>query len=68
MIHLFHRIVKEGIMRKAMKIVLIVLGVILAVALAAFLYIKSMLPSGDGNNDITEGYYKRFRSDAPLEM
>ena len=55
-------------MRKAMKIVLIVLGVILAVALAAFLYIKSMLPSGDGNNDITEGYYKRFRSDAPLEM
>ena len=55
-------------MSKAMKIVLILLGVILVVVIAAFLYIKSMMPSGDGNNDITEGYYKRFRSDAPLEM
>lgn len=55
-------------MSKAMKIVLILLGVILVVVIATFLYIKSMMPSGDGNNDITEGYYKLFRSDAPLEM
>ena len=68
MIHLFHHIVKEVKMSKAMKIVMIVLGIILVVVIAAFLYIKSMMPNGDGNNDITEGYYKRFRSDAPLEM
>ncbi len=55
-------------MRKAMKLVLILLVLVLAVVLAAFWYIRSMLPSGDGNNDITEGYYQRFRSDAPLEM
>ena len=68
MIHLFHHIVKEVKISKAMKIVMIVLGIILVVVIAAFLYIKSMMPNGDGNNDITEGYYKRFRSDAPLEM
>ena len=50
------------------KIVLILLAVLLALGVAAFLYIKSMLPSGDGNNDIVEGYYKNFKSDAPLEM
>ena len=55
-------------MSKAMKIVMVVLGIILVVVIAAFLYIKSMMPNGDGDNDITEGYYKRFRSDAPLEM
>ena len=56
MIHLFHHIVKEVKMSKAMKIVLILLGIILVVVIAAFLYIKSMMPNGDGNNDITEGY------------
>ena len=55
-------------MKKAMKIVLFLLGVILILVIAAFLYIKSMLPNGGGNNDITEGYYERFQSDAPLEM
>ena len=55
-------------MKKTMKIVLILLGVILILVIAAFLYIKSMLPNGGGNNDITEGYYERFQSDAPLEM
>ena len=55
-------------MKKAMKIVLILLGVILILVIAAFLYVKSMLPNGGGNNDITEGYYERFQSDAPLEM
>ena len=55
-------------MKKVMKIVLILLGVIFILGIAAFLYIKSMLPNGGGNNDITEGYYERFQSDAPLEM
>ena len=55
-------------MKKVIKIVLILLAVLLALGVAAFLYIKSMLPSGDGNNDIVEGYYKNFKSDAPLEM
>lgn len=54
-------------MKKLMKIVLIVLGVVLILFIAVFLYIKSMLPNGGGNNDITEGYYERFESDAPLE-
>lgn len=55
-------------MKKVMKIVLILLAVLLVLGVAAFFYIKSMLPSGDGNNDIVEGYYKNFKSDAPLEM
>ena len=55
-------------MKKGMKIVLILLAVFLALGIAAFFYIKSMLPSGDGNNDIVEGYYKNFKSDAPLEV
>ena len=55
-------------MKKAMRIVLILLGVILILVIAAFWYIKSMLPNGGGNNDITEGYYERFQSDASLEM
>ncbi len=55
-------------MNKVMKIALILLTVILVLGIAVFFYIKSMLPSGDGNNDIVEGYYKNFKSDAPLEM
>ncbi|MBQ3795205.1 MAG: hypothetical protein II842_02795, partial [Butyrivibrio sp.] len=55
-------------MKKAMKIVLILLGVILILLIAVFFYIKSKLPNGGGNNDITEGYYERFQSDEPLEM
>ena len=55
-------------MKKLLKIVLILLGVLLVLGIAAFYYIKSMLPSGNGNNDIVEGYYLSFRSDAPLEM
>lgn len=55
-------------MKKVMKIVLILSVIILSLGIAAFFYIKSMLPDGDGNNDIVEGYYKDFRSDAPLEM
>ncbi len=55
-------------MRKGMKIVLILAVILLALGVAAFRYIKSMMPNGDGNNDIVEGYYRNFRSDAPLEM
>lgn len=55
-------------MKKLMKIVLIVLGVIFILLIVIFFYIKSKLPNGGGNNDITEGYYERFQSDAPLEM
>ena len=55
-------------MKKVMKIVLVLSAIILALGIAVFFYLKSMLPGGDGNNDIVEGYYKNFRSDAPLEM
>ena len=55
MIHLFHQLVKEAIMKSVMKIVLILLGVIFILGIAVFLYVKSMLPNGGGNNDITEG-------------
>ena len=59
----------EGIkMKKVLKIVLILVGILIVLGIAAFYYIKSMMPSGDGNNDIVEGYYKNFKSDAPLEM
>ncbi|MBR6119036.1 MAG: hypothetical protein IKQ04_01820 [Oscillospiraceae bacterium] len=55
-------------MKKVMKIMLILLGVLVIIGIAAFYYIKSMMPNGGGNNDITEGYYRSFQSDAPLEM
>lgn len=42
--------------------------ILLVLGVAAYYYIKSMIPGGDGNNDITVGYYKNFQSDAPLEM
>ena len=59
-------------MKKFMKVILIILGILLVLGItlgiAVFITVKSMLPSGDGNNDIVEGYYKNFQSDAPLEM
>ena len=55
-------------MKKVLTIVLILAAILLAIGIAAFYYIKSMMPNGDGNNDIVEGYYKAFRSEAPLEM
>ncbi len=55
-------------MKKFMKVILILLGIVLVLGIAVFWYIKAMLPGGDGNNDVVEGYYKNFRSDAPLEM
>ena len=55
-------------MKKVLKIVLILAGILLVLGIAAFYYVKSLMPSGDGNNDIVEGYYKNFQSDAPLEM
>ena len=55
-------------MRKVLKIVLILAVILLVLGIAAFHYIKSVMPSGNGNNDIVEGYYKKFHSDAPFEM
>ena len=55
-------------MNKVLKIVLILAVTLLVLGTAAFYYIKSMMPSGAGNNDIVEGYYKNFQSGAPLEM
>ncbi len=47
---------------------MILVVILLVLGIAAFQYIKSMMPSGDGNNDIVEGYYLNFQSNAPLEM
>ena len=55
-------------MKKVLKIVLILAVILLVLGVAALQYIKSMMPNGDGNNDIVEGYYLNFKSDAPLEM
>ena len=55
-------------MKKVMIFVLILLGVISILFIAVFFYIKSKLPNGGGNNDITEEYFEHFQSDAPLEM
>ncbi len=55
-------------MKKFMKVILIIFGIVLVIVIAVFCFIKSMLPGGDGNNDIVEGYYRNFKSDAPLEM
>ena len=55
-------------MKKMLKIVLILAVILLVLGIATFHYIKSVMPSGDGNNDIIEGYYKKFQSDASLEM
>lgn len=55
-------------MKKAVNVLLSLSAAVLVLGVAAFLYIKSMLPGGDGNNDVADGYYKSFRSDAPLEM
>ena len=49
-------------MKKVLKIVLILAVILLALGIAAFHYIKSVMPSGNGNNDIVEGYYKKFHS------
>ena len=48
-------------MKKVLRIVLILLGILLVLGIAAFHYIKSIMPSGDGNNDTVEGYYKNFQ-------
>ena len=48
-------------MKKAVKVILILGVILLVLGVAAFHYIKSIMPSGDGNNDIVEGYYKNFQ-------
>ena len=39
-------------MKKVLVIVLILAVILLVLGIAAFYYIKSIMPSGDGNNDI----------------
>lgn len=55
-------------MKKLLIGLLVVLIVLAGAGIGGYLYIKSMMPGGDGNNDIVEGYYLNFKSDAPLEM
>ena len=55
-------------MKKPLIGLLVVLIVLAGAGIGGYLYIKEMMPGGDGNNDIAEGYYKSFQSDAPLEM
>ena len=55
-------------MKKLLIVLLVVLIALAGAGIGGYLYIKSMMPGGDGNNDIAEGYYKNFQSDAPLEM
>lgn len=55
-------------MKKVMIVLIAILLIIVGAGTAGYMYIKSMLPNGDGNNDIAEGYYLNFKSDAPMEM
>ena len=55
-------------MKKVMIVLIVILLIVVGAGTAGYIYIKSMLPSGDGNNDIKEGYYLNFKSDASLEM
>ncbi|MBQ6756923.1 MAG: hypothetical protein IJP43_08315 [Oscillospiraceae bacterium] len=55
-------------MKKVMIVLIAILLIIAGAGTAGYMYIKSMLPNGDGNNDIAEGYYLNFKSDAPMEM
>ena len=55
-------------MKKAMKIVQFLLVVLLVLGIAAFYYIRLIFPGGDGNNDVVEGQYTNFQSDALMEM
>ena len=50
-----------------MKILLVVTALLAAAGAGIFLYIKAQFPSGK-DTEITEGYYKKFTSDAELEM
>ncbi|MBE6128413.1 MAG: alpha/beta hydrolase [Erysipelotrichaceae bacterium] len=57
-------------MKKSGKILMILLVaavLLLAAGAGIFLYIKAQFPSGK-DTEITEGYYKKFTSDAELEM
>ncbi|MDO4414773.1 MAG: alpha/beta hydrolase [Erysipelotrichaceae bacterium] len=54
-------------MKKMTKILLVIILVLAAAGAGAYFYIKAQFPSGK-DTDITEGYYKKFHSDAELEM
>ena len=53
-------------MKKLAKILLILAIVVVVVAIALIVVLKNM--SKNSGSDITEGYYKKFHSDAQLEM
>ncbi len=54
-------------MKKVGKVLLILGIIIAAVGTGAYFYIRSKFPT-TGDTDITEGYYKKFKSDGELEM
>ena len=54
-------------MKKMTKILLVIILVLAAAGAGTYFYIKAQFPSGK-DTDITEGYYKKFHSDAELEM
>ena len=54
-------------MKKVTKILLVIILVLAAAGAGTYFYIKAQFPSGK-DTDITEGYYKKFHSDAELEM
>ena len=54
-------------MKKMTKILLVIILVLAAAGASTYFYIKAQFPSGK-DTDITEGYYKKFHSDAELEM
>ena len=49
------------------KVLLVIVFALAAAAAGIFLYIKAQFPSGK-DTEITEGYYKKFTSEAELEM
>ena len=49
------------------KVLLVAVIAVAAAAAGIFLYIKAQFPSGK-DTEITEGYYKKFTSEAELEM
>ena len=54
-------------MKKVGKVLLILTVIIAAVGTGAYFYIRSKFPT-TGDTEITEGYYKKFKSDGELEM
>jgi len=54
-------------MKKIMKVILITAVILAVLGAGLFLYIRSRFPTA-GDTEITEGYYKKFKSNGELEM